>query len=83
MFLFPAASAVAQVSPDGTLPTKVTHSGDTLEITGGAEAGSNLFHSFAEFSVPTNSTAYFNNGLNIKNIISRVTGVNISNITVC
>lgn len=39
-----------------------------------------MFHSFAQFSIPTLSTAYFNNGLNIQNIIARVTGESASNI---
>lgn len=52
----------------------------TFQIDGGATRGTNLFHSFNQFSVPTNNTAHFNNALNIQNIISRVTGGSISNI---
>ncbi|MHC5821722.1 MAG: filamentous hemagglutinin N-terminal domain-containing protein, partial [Nostoc sp.] len=52
----------------------------TDKIDGGAIRGTNLFHSFEQFSVSTGSTAYFNNALNIQNIISRVTGKSISNI---
>ncbi len=79
-YLAANGSALGQISPDGTLPTKVIQSGKVFEITGGGRAGSNLFHSFAEFSVPTGSTAHFNNSLNIENIISRVTGRSASNI---
>lgn len=70
----------AQVSADGTVSTRVRQSDNNFEITGGGQAGHNLFHSFAEFSVPTNGIAYFNNSLDIINIISRVTGRSISNI---
>lgn len=51
-----------------------------FQIDGGATRGTNLFHSFREFSVPSNGIAYFNNGPKIQNIISRVTGRSVSNI---
>jgi filamentous hemagglutinin family protein len=72
----------AQIAPDGTLPNNsiVTTDGSTLNITGGTQAGSNLFHSFSEFSVSPGGTASFNNALDIQNIISRVTGGSVSNI---
>ncbi|NJM70846.1 MAG: filamentous hemagglutinin N-terminal domain-containing protein [Scytonema sp. RU_4_4] len=72
--------AQAQISSDGTLPTNVSRTGNVFEITGGAKAGNNLFHSFQEFSVPTGNTAFFNNVPDIANIINRVTGGSISNI---
>lgn len=73
----------AQISSDGTLPTNVRQAGSAVEITGGAQAGNNLFHSFGEFSVPRGGEAFFknaNNASNVANIIGRVTGGSISNI---
>ncbi|MBE9114829.1 S-layer family protein [Lusitaniella coriacea LEGE 07157] len=75
-----STSAQAQVTPDGTVGTVVTPAGTTFTITGGTTAGTNLFHSFSDFSVPTGGAAIFNNNTNIANIFSRVTGGSISNI---
>lgn len=78
---FFANCALAQITPDTTLPTnsRVRTDGNTSIIEGGTQAGTNLFHSFQDFSVLTDRGAYFNNG-DIQNIISRVTGQSRSNI---
>ncbi|MBF2019481.1 MAG: filamentous hemagglutinin N-terminal domain-containing protein [Hydrococcus sp. C42_A2020_068] len=83
IFLYTLAASnpmEAQIAPDGTLSSQVNRSGSVFEITGGSQAGGNLFHSFREFSVPNDNTAFFNNGSDIVNIISRVTGGSTSNI---
>ena len=73
-------SATAQVTPDSTTNTTVDANGNDFTIHQGDRAGTNLFHSFGEFSVPTDGSAFFNNAADIVNIFSRVTGGNISNI---
>ena len=70
----------AQIIPDDSLDTEANTENNVTEITGGTQSDSNLFHSFTEFSVETGSTASFNNGVDISNIIGRVTGSNASNI---
>ena len=74
-------SVTAQVSSDGTLSTTVsTDDAVNFLIENGDRSGSNLFHSFLEFSIPNLGSAYFNNATDITHIFSRVTGGNISDI---
>ena len=64
------------LSPNAPVPT--------YNITGGTRPGNgtNLFHSFGDFSVGTHDRAVFQNdsGLSTTNILSRVTGGQTSNI---
>jgi filamentous hemagglutinin family protein len=71
----------AQVESDNSLSTQVNSKNERdFQVDRGTQVGNNLFHSFQEFSVPTNGSVIFNNLSTIQNIINRVTGSNISNI---
>ncbi|NJR16924.1 MAG: S-layer family protein [Calothrix sp. CSU_2_0] len=76
-YLIVISPSLAQVIPDNTLtnPTVVNQNSSTAIITGGTEAGSNLFHSFSDFSIPNGGKASFQHDTGIANILSRVTGV--------
>ena len=80
----PAAFPVnAQLTPDNTLGKEnsiVNPSKLLRRIDGGAIRGSNLFHSFKEFNIDSGKSVYFSNPTAIKNILTRVTGKNPSNI---
>jgi len=82
--IFNSFQVSAQVIPDNTLGSenstvnRNSSGGDVID--GGAIRGSNLFHSFEQFSIPTGGSVLFNNTTNIQNIISRVTGGRISDI---
>jgi filamentous hemagglutinin family protein len=66
----------AQITLDGSLGPRGPLSGPNYRI--GAELGqmrgSNLFHSFGQFNVPTGGSATFSGPPAIANIVSRVTG---------
>jgi len=70
----------AQIVPDKTLGTENSVITPEDIIEGGAIRNSNLFHSFQEFNVGEGQQVYFANPEGITNILSRVTGKNISEI---
>jgi filamentous hemagglutinin family protein len=70
----------AQIASDGSLNTTISQNGNNFTITNGTAVGSNLFHSFSLFSVPTGGSAFFNNPTTIENIFARVTGGSTSNL---
>ncbi|KMW70610.1 hypothetical protein WN50_33950, partial [Limnoraphis robusta CS-951] len=82
------STALAQIVPDNTLgsensvvtPNVNIRGINSDRIDGGAVRGSNLFHSFQEFNIREGRGAYFSNPDNIINILTRVTGGNISEI---
>jgi filamentous hemagglutinin family protein len=78
-YLYLSSPAIAQITADRTTRVNSLDSRN-FTINGGDRAGSNLFHSFQEFSVPTDGSAIFDNPIDIKNIFTRVTGSNRSSI---
>jgi filamentous hemagglutinin family protein len=82
MGLDASAQTVTTSITSSGLNTTVTPGATETVITGGTRAGGNLFHSLGNFSVAQGHTATFNNETAIatQNIISRVTGGNVSNI---
>lgn len=78
---------LAQIIEDTTLGAEqssvdlTTQNGVTTHrITGGATRDANLFHSFDQFSVMAGDAAIFENSTAIENIISRVTGSEVSTL---
>jgi filamentous hemagglutinin family protein len=65
---------------DNTLGTQLSGAGSNFNITGGLSKGQTLFHSFTDFSVPTNGSANFLNPVGNRDIITRVTGSLFSDI---
>ncbi|TYQ23867.1 DUF4347 domain-containing protein [Pseudanabaena sp. UWO310] len=78
--IFSAAPTKAQgivPAADGT-GTLVLPNGKTIDITGGTQAGANLFHSFQEFGLSQGQIANFISQPSVQNILSRVVGGNPS-----
>jgi filamentous hemagglutinin family protein len=78
--------AQSNIVPDNTLGNEnsiVTPDNSASQelVTGGAQRGQNLFHSFQEFNITEGRGAYFvSPNADIANIFSRVTGSNVSQI---
>ena len=74
-----SSSVQAQVTAaaDGT-GTVVTQNGNKFDVTQGTAAGTNVFHSFGQFSTPGGQAVNFTVPGNVTNVLSRVTGGNPS-----
>ncbi|GAB4366034.1 MAG: hypothetical protein Kow00121_03060 [Elainellaceae cyanobacterium] len=83
LYWLSADSINAQLIPDNSLPeNSIVRTSDNISvITGGTEAGHNLFHSFEQFNVERGQTANFMSpGAAIQNVLVRVTGGDRSEI---
>ncbi|NJL88680.1 MAG: CHAT domain-containing protein [Coleofasciculaceae cyanobacterium SM2_1_6] len=74
---FYSYTAIAQITPNGT-GTLVNSQGNQINITGGTQAGGNLFHSFQDFNVNSNQVANFLSNPQTQNILGRINGGNPS-----
>jgi filamentous hemagglutinin family protein len=85
---FSVPIAFAQIIPDNSLgkeSSTVTNEVEVKQqlvdlISGGAIRDNNLFHSFAEFTIPEATKVYFANPEGITNILTRITGKGASEI---
>jgi filamentous hemagglutinin family protein len=71
----------AQVVPDQTIPQPsiVLEQDNRISIQGGTVSGTNLFHSFEQFSIPESIAVWFETiPANTQNIVARVTGDQMS-----
>jgi large exoprotein involved in heme utilization and adhesion len=80
--LLVAGPVQAQIVTDGSVGPKVSLRGGEIEIGAnlGTRRGDNLFHSFEKFGIATGQSATFTGPGAIKNVISRVTGGEVSSI---
>ena len=79
---FIQANVCAEVVLEGNLTLIKDSTNQEFSITEdlGQTSGDNLYHGFESFSISAGETATFSGSSNIKNIISRVSGNNASNI---
>lgn len=78
LFFLVPAPGFAQIVPRGG--TIAIPQGQQIQIRGGVEAGSNLFHSFDRFNLDANQTATFFANPAIQNILGRVVSGEASRI---
>jgi filamentous hemagglutinin family protein len=79
--LFISASPHAEVLTDGSVGNAVSLSGQMMIPQNlGTTVGNNLFHSFTTFNIKTNESATFTGSAALQNVISRVTGGQVSTI---
>ncbi len=77
---FSSINAVrSQITPNGA-GTVVNPQGNQINITGGTQAGANLFHSFRDFNVNSSQVANFLSNPQTQNILARINGGNPSMI---
>ena len=69
----PVTAQNITAAPDGT-GTVILPNGQRFDITGGTQAGANLFHSFQQFGLNQGQIANFLSQPNIQNILGRVVG---------
>jgi filamentous hemagglutinin family protein len=69
----PVTAQSITAAQDGT-GTVVLPNGHRFDITGGTQAGANLFHSFQQFGLSQGQIANFLSQPNIQNILGRVVG---------
>jgi filamentous hemagglutinin family protein len=82
--LLPAAAGRAQITLDGSMVPgtagPLSGPGFVVPSTVGRTVGGNLFHSFGQFSLQAGQSATFTGPGSIGNVISRVTGGQLSSI---
>ena len=73
---------LAQIVTDGSVGQQLSLDGLDVEITEGlgTRSGNNLFHSFQTFNIGAGGSATFTGAADIGNVISRVTGGDVSTI---
>ncbi len=69
--------AQAQITPNGA-GTVINPQGNQINITGGTQAGANLFHSFRDFNLTPAQIANFLSNPQTQNILARINGGNPS-----